>query len=63
MMNVVSLKPKPAATPSGSLVKSVALGLFKAVRVAGVMAQAAPSQLAHSFNEVRDAWEESRPKA
>jgi hypothetical protein len=62
-MNVISIKPKQPATSSGSVVKSVALGLFKAVRTVAEHSKSVPSQLVQSFNEVRDAWEESRPKA
>lgn len=60
MSNVVSIKPKQPVS-SGSAVKSVALSFFKTVRAVAEHSKSVPSQLAQSFNEVRDAWEESRP--
>lgn len=61
MKTTVSLKKEVNTAPQCSLTKRVALGVFRAARAAAGVAQAAPSRLAHSFDEVRDAWVETRP--
>lgn len=56
----ISRKVKPEAEVS--LTKRCALPFFKAVRSIARHSLGAPSMLAHSFAELRDAWMESQPK-
>ena len=58
----INISKTVKAEPHRSLTKRCALPVFKAVRSIALHGQRAPSMLAHSFAELRDAWVESQPK-
>jgi hypothetical protein len=58
----INISRKGKAEPQVSLTKRCALPFFKAVRNIAQQTQKAPSMLAHSFADLRDAWVESQPK-
>ena len=63
MQVTVNLKKNVRAEAEQSLTKRCALSVFRLVRAAAEYAEAAPSQLVESFNDIKSAWDESRPNA
>jgi len=62
MQTFINLKKNVKAEAEQSLTKRCALSVFRVVRAAAEYAEAAPSQLAESFNDIKSAWIESQPK-
>lgn len=62
-MNAIRLSKQVKPAPKASLIKRCALTVFKTVRAVADEGKRAPSAFAQSFNDVRDAWVESRPNA
>ncbi|MBK9160406.1 MAG: hypothetical protein IPM27_02375 [Nitrosomonadales bacterium] len=60
-MNTIHLSKAAKPTSQSSLLKRCALTVFKTVRSVAEQGKKAPSALAQSFTEVRDAWVETRP--
>ena len=61
MQTFINLKKNVKPEAQQSLTKRCALSVFRVVRAATEYAEAAPSQLVESFNDIKSAWDESRP--
>lgn len=62
MQVTISLKKDVKAEVKQSLTKRCALTVFRTVHSIAHHSRSVPSQLAHSFADVREAWVESQPK-